>query len=322
MTGLDNAPSAHPVPYVAPRRPRTAPGEFTVGAVLWAGLALYSISQGFANDRAPLVILGATGVAAMVVGVIWPIVVIRRVLVALQGPTDAVAGSRMRFTVELRGRGANLAVRMLDPVGEWMYAEAPSVGEVGMIAPRRGVIERVRIEVKCGGPMNIFVRHRQVLIRLDAPLYVAPRVILHDVGDDVEATDAGSVVVATAQATDSVRSTRPYVAGDAPRLVHWASTARTGEIVVREFDPPAPTGVAIIVDFRGGGDLEVETAASKASGAARDLLQRGIPCLLVTCGTAPTVIHDHRTIDRILAAALVGDPGPVPSGWAQTEVRP
>ena len=115
MTGLEAAPSAHPVPDVAPRRPRMAPGEFTVGAVLWAGMAFYSISQGFADDRAPLVILGATGVAAMIVGVVWPIVVLRRVRVVVHGPTDATAGSLIRFTVALVGRGSNLAVRWLDP---------------------------------------------------------------------------------------------------------------------------------------------------------------------------------------------------------------
>ena len=299
-----------------------APGEFTVGAVLWAGMAFYSISQGFADDRAPLVILGATGVAAMIVGVVWPIVVLRRVRVVVHGPTDATTGSLIRFTVALVGRGSNLAVRWLDPVGEWIHGDAPSVGEVPVIASRRGVVQRVRVEVKCTGPMNIFVRYRHASMMLETPLYIAPAVLPYEVLDDVATHHDVARIVHSSLATESVRSTRPYVVGDSPRVVHWASTARTGEIVVREFDPPAQAGVAIVVDLRGGTDVDIEVAASRASGAARGLLGRGLACMLVTCGTEPTEIRDTRTIDRVLARAIVGVPEPVPPGWNSVVIRP
>ncbi len=322
MTGIEPLGSTHPVPHVGARRPRMAPGEFSIGAVLWAGLAFYSISQGYADDRAPLVILGASGLAAMVVGVVWPIVVLRRIAVAVLGPNDATVGGVIRFRVSLSGRGSNLAVRWLDPVGEWMYADAPCIGEVPVIAARRGVIRNVHLEVKCGGPMNVFVRHRHASIPLGSPVFIAPRALHFAVEGQTEAADGGVAGEATARAAESVRSTRPYVAGDAPRIVHWASTARTGDIVVREFDPPGQRGVAIVVDLRGGSDPDVEAAASRASGAARELLQNGTACLLITCGSDPIEVHDNRMIDRALANALIGEPGPVPPGWHAVVIHP
>lgn len=36
------------------------------------------------------------------------------------------------------------------------------------------------------------------------------------------------------------RGVRPYRSGDPVKSVHWSATARTGELMVREWDPPAP----------------------------------------------------------------------------------
>ena len=42
--------------------------------------------------------------------------------------------------------------------------------------------------------------------------------------------------------SDAVRAVRPYVPGDAARLVHWPTSARRGDARVREHDPPANEG--------------------------------------------------------------------------------
>jgi uncharacterized protein (DUF58 family) len=73
--------------------------------------------------------------------------------------------------------------------------------------------------------------------------------------------------------------TRPYAPGDAPRLVHWASSARTGELVIKMFAETSNAEVAIYLDLerlsvRGIGrvstvEVAVRIASSLASHFAR-----------------------------------------------------
>jgi len=58
------------------RRIRSGPGEFTVVAVLWGVFGLYSLAHGFVDDRAPLVVVGAAAFSVMIVGLVWPVLVL------------------------------------------------------------------------------------------------------------------------------------------------------------------------------------------------------------------------------------------------------
>lgn len=121
---------------------------------------------------------------------------------------------------------------------------------------------------------------------------------------------------------DLVRSVRPYVSGDPPHLVHWPSTARLGQLVVRELEPPAPVGQAIVVDLRDLG-AETEPAASYAMGACLAVLQAGGRLVLCTFDhTGPVAEPVRYPIDaaRRLARALPGPPAAPPEGWPVVEI--
>src|SRR5439155_631773 len=100
---------------------------------------------------------------------------------------------------------------------------------------------------------------------------------------------------------DTVRAVRPYVPGDPARLVHWPTSARRGELVVREHEPPPALGVALVVDLRG---LDPEDAASRAMGIGQSTLAAGG---VVWCGTSEAdgavgeIVPDVRTLGRRLA---------------------
>jgi uncharacterized protein (DUF58 family) len=59
---------------------------------------------------------------------------------------------------------------------------------------------------------------------------------------------------------DEMRGTRPYVAGDDLRSVHWKSTARLGRLVVREFD--RTTRAESVVIWDGGLEFNSERRSS------------------------------------------------------------
>lgn len=75
-------------------------------------------------------------------------------------------------------------------------------------------------------------------------------------------------------ATPLVSSVRPYVHGDAINRIHWLSSARHGELLVKEFDLEQAADLWILLDLdRGvhagiGSDASVETAVTVAASVA------------------------------------------------------
>jgi uncharacterized protein (DUF58 family) len=119
-----------------------------------------------------------------------------------------------------------------------------------------------------------------------------------------------------------VRSVRPYAAGDPAHLVHWPSTARTGTLVVRELEPPAPVGQAIVIDLRDLG-RDRERAAAYAMGAAWAVLSAGGALVLCTAeagGPVSALVRSHLDAGRRLARAVEGEPGTPPNGWPVVEI--
>ncbi len=305
---------------------RAGPGEFTIVAVLWAGFGVYALSQGFVDDRAPLVIVGAASLAIIVVGVVWPIVALRGVAVAVIQPRDVNAGQTINVSVNITGSATSCMVRLIDPPSPWVHAHGPCTGVISLAAPHRGLYHGCRVELKTSGPLNVFTRHRWYSTRFASPLAVGPQAVtvVAPIGA-ANNTNEAPAIGAPAAASEAVRNVRPYVSGDAARAVHWPSSARTGALVVREFEPPIRSAIAIVCDLRHGEPATVERAASIASGLARDALQRGDACVLVTReqggAVCEAVVSNHQ-VDRRLASAVVGDPGVGPHGWATVTVTP
>lgn len=51
-----------------------------------------------------------------------------------------------------------------------------------------------------------------------------------------------------APGTGDVRGLRPYRTGDSPRDIHWKTTARRNQLLVREYDRGDPVGLVLVVD--------------------------------------------------------------------------
>jgi uncharacterized protein (DUF58 family) len=157
---------------------------------------------------------------------------------------------------------------------------APGIVRLPLSVRARGVYRAVQVDIGSDAPFGIVRAQHTRVVELPTELLVGPVPIDHALapgelrGDETIAATAGASLRG-----DSVRSVRPYVPGDPPHLVHWPTTARTGEVVVRELDPPAAVGLAVVVDLRdptGAGDPE--RAASLAQGAVERLLATARSC--------------------------------------------
>ncbi len=124
------------------------------------------------------------------------------------------------------------------------------------------------------------------------------------------------------QTTPLATSVRPYAPGDAFNRIHWKSTARHGEIQVKEFDLEQTADVWIFLDLdaavqAGAGDRStVEVAVRAAASIAEKALAENRAVAVTTNGHHPATLPPDRgprqrhKIMQLLAA-VEGD-GPAP----------
>jgi uncharacterized protein (DUF58 family) len=134
---------------------------------------------------------------------------------------------------------------------------------------------------------------------------------------------------------EEIRGTRPYVAGDDLRTVHWKSTARLGHLVVKEFHPVTRSESVVIWDgaalaARSGGastrkagrrsskgratppvrDYATENALRLTMSLCRTLAERGQPCTLLRLDEEPTSVSSQsRGVTEYSMASYSGGDG-------------
>lgn len=294
-----------------------------LGAVLLVASIVGITSPPPSLDRQILVLIWVGTVTALVVGTGWPLLAVRRVAVAARAPLDATVGDQVPLEVEVTGRISACELRVLDPTGPWHAVRGGMAGAVPHLADRRGVFREVRFEVRTTAPLGTFAAHRILSVDLGHVVHVAPKALAVDwVPAPAPLDDGMDDLALAAHGGDLVRSVRPYTPGDPAHLVHWPSTARTGSLVVRELEPPAPVGQALVVDLRDLGP-DRERAASYALGAARAVLAAGGELILCTAEADGPVTRRARSVleaGRRLARAVAAEPGVPPEGWPVVEI--
>jgi uncharacterized protein (DUF58 family) len=100
---------------------------------------------------------------------------------------------------------------------------------------------------------------------------------------------------------DEVRGTRPYIAGDDLRTVHWKSTARLGQLVVKEFHRPARSECLVIWDGAAPTtenieySRDVEFGLSLVASLCRAWVDRGLPCTLLQMDASPHRVQSRQS---------------------------
>ncbi|MCL8026999.1 DUF58 domain-containing protein [Nocardioides bruguierae] len=190
---------------------------------------------------------------------------------------------------------------------------------------RREVSYQVRSDVRgrhVVGPMTVRVCDPLGLVRLGrtftstAPLVVTPRVrplAPHPVGGASAGSGNQRPRSFTSGSAEDV-TVRDYRRGDDLRRVHWPSSARTGELMVRREEQPWQQRATVLVDNRAGvhagrgAASSLEVAVTTAASVAVHLAQRGFAVRLVTARGEEDGIawHDHvaGTDTRALLEAL------------------
>jgi uncharacterized protein (DUF58 family) len=204
------------------------------------------------------------------------------------------AATPPRFTVHrLSSRGTATVTYPLRPVLRGVHRVGPLTGTA---ADPLGLAE---FERELAGPDRLLVLPRVVPLRGVPPALGAG-----------EGTPGAALAHQGQGASDVL--IRPYRQGDELRRVHWRSTARHDELMVRLEERPWRGGMTLLLDRRDaahrgrGADSSLEFAVSLAASVCVHLLARGEPLSLVTEDGAelapPGTITGREPLLDVLAA--------------------
>jgi uncharacterized protein (DUF58 family) len=94
------------------------------------------------------------------------------------------------------------------------------------------------------------------------------------------------------EAQADFHSLRTFRSGDSPRWIHWRTSARRGELMVREFEDEQTDNLVLVLDLGGGADAEVvEAAVSLAATVCWEWCrQKGDRLTLAVGGAEPALL--------------------------------
>ncbi|MEO6309796.1 MAG: DUF58 domain-containing protein [Leifsonia sp.] len=244
--------------------------ERTVGATRWvretvtpagwvvvAGIALLPV--GLAFGWAEFIMAGCVGVALLLIAL--PFLLGGRAYgVTFSMPVDrVVAGGEVTGTLRVTNISSRLELpgRIDVPIGHGLtdvhvpLMRAGSVHEEQVAVPayQRGVIDV--------GPVTTVRTDPLGLLKREVAWAEVHRLYVHPVTVPIPSTSAGFVRDLEGNPTSDIvdsdmsfHAIREYAPGDGQRNIHWKSTAKTGKLMVRQFEESRRSRLAVALSLR------------------------------------------------------------------------
>jgi uncharacterized protein (DUF58 family) len=259
---------------------------------LWGGTALVVTAR--LLGIAELYVFGGVTLALVVVAIGY----VRLIRLDLQvdrtvHPSHVHAGQLSRVEVRIRNvRGVPTPVlRLRDPVSGTAGADllvppldqgAVSTASYRLPTDRRGIIKVGPLRVVVGDPFGLAQANTTAAPQVEVTVYPVVediRPVPYTSGTDPL---AGTLHPhALGRVGDDFYALRPYVVGDDLRRIHWPSTARHDELLVRQQEQPWQGRTTVLLDVRRASqdlaafEAAVSAAASivSANGARHDLVR-------------------------------------------------
>lgn len=197
-------------------------------------------------------------------------------------------GTEMRYEISIRARRASLSQLVVHdscisarPVVLYSLAKGQSArAEVTALPDERGWYVDPPLKIECAAPLGLWSTRR--LVPCAGSLEIAPemppiQVPWHMGGNDPLAE--GLTEPPRRGAGLDFMALREYIPGDPVRHIHWPSSARRDEPVVREYQQEGVRPIVVIPDVAGSGPT-TERIISISGSIVRDAIIRSIPVYL------------------------------------------
>lgn len=244
----------------------------------------------------------------------------------------ATAGEPARITYDIRNGNRRLPAFSVEAGEErsdargWIAVIDPGetgTGRAETTWPARGVYPLEIITLSTSFPFGLFVKERDVEVPGEAVVWPRTDRRVREprpAGERVRRT--GEAFAGQAGARGEYRGLRPYRPGDDPRDVHWKTTARVGQPVVREYERDRSRALWLCLDLRAadgeGAETAAEIAAALAAGAARRGESFGLATQDARVRPGAGAAQLERVLDALARARFRADAPrlepPVPAG--------
>lgn len=287
------------------------------------------LAAGQALRLRELILVGWMSLALMVLALLWLVLPSKVQGRLVLRPPRAVAGEGVTIRVSAEHEGG---IRLPHPLvsvragDEQVWARLDTVrsgrqvsDEITLDTPRRGVLAVGPLTHHLSDPLGLVRRTRSWAPATE--LYVRPRMTMLPSLGLGELRDLEGASTDTISMNDlAFHALREYVRGDDMRHVHWRSSARAGELLVRQYQESRRNQTTIVVDvakssYAPDGDDAFELGASVAASLVSLAGQEGQLVTLV----AGEERHRDRPAGEVLDALCRIDrtPDPRDAGLAQ-----
>jgi uncharacterized protein (DUF58 family) len=232
------------------------------------------------NDWQPLDRLTIGAVALLVLAYLWSKWSLKDLMITRSADTDrAQVGQPIREKITVRNSGLFaklwLEARDLSSLPSHNASRVIHIRGrrsaqwiVETIAARRGRYHLGPMRIKSGDPFGVFPSVLNVPATIDLLIYPAA-VDVSGFPLPLGVLPGGNIIDRKSPfTTPSVTGIRDYVPGDAYNRISWAATARTGRLMVKEFDHDPSADVWIVIDLDSSHSIRASRALSVSPGAA------------------------------------------------------
>lgn len=298
-----------------PRRLRFTRG----GAVFTAGTLAVGLAAINTGNNLLYLLLGAMLGFVAVSGWLSE-QVLRNLEVERRVPRGVTVGHAVQVAYQVENRRRRAPTLGLEIVEKGLPGTAflPSLppGESAVVRSRnhfvrRGVYPLEVMTLSTSFPFGLFRKERD--LRRPAELVIWPRTdrpVREVSGAGGRARQRGPVGVGSAGARGEYRGLKEYRPGDDPRDIHWRSTARLGDPVVREYERDDARTLWICLDTRGRPGERAEAAVEAAAALAARAARRGRRFALAASGRRVGPGSGPGQLERVLDALARVDFGP------------
>lgn len=283
-------------------------------SITWSGviylhaIAVITLAALNAGVNVLFLVIGF-GVGIALVSLIIANAAVRRLRLTREAPDAVVAGRpfTIRYRIKsTRRRGAAYALRIRETVlynGERLriegYVDAVSAGEtatldVPMTVPLRGEIQFKSARLSTRFPFGLFERRFTVSAAHETVVFPSLFPVRRSIeGRGAQAAAQSLVAREETHGNEEFYGLREYRHGDNPKRVHWRSSARTGQLLVREMTDLKPQTVIVVLEtYTSPGTDESlrERAISAAATILCHALENGYRLALIVNSSNPVVV--------------------------------
>ncbi len=288
------------------------------GGWLMGGLALFFFAAATNTMAGWLYVISGIMVAILLLAAVLPIQTLRGIELQRLPIAPVSVGEPLLLETEIQNRTHQLKTLIqvqddvpqplpaLHAVIEQIPARATHRWTATLPTEQRGVYRWQTVQLRTAAPLGLFWRHDTLPAAAKAIVY--PTVLrltqcplVDQLGQDTN-TPVASLYQSRLATEGITRTLRPYRWGDSTRLIHWRSSARYGELQVRELET-----------YLGGQELVIgldsaliwdhdcfEQAVVAAASLYFYALQRGVKASLWTAASG--LVRGDQAVLETLAA--------------------